>query len=75
LTVSDKNNDYNAETKKRRLQELLKKIEELPVALLQVRVEAGEYRIFLDDEVDLFFDGPQMPLDPIVRWIRQQIKK
>ena len=61
------------ETQKRRLQELLKKINGLHVALLQVRLEKGEYRILLDEEMDLFFDGPQMPLAPVEKWIKQQI--
>jgi hypothetical protein len=63
------------ETQKRRLQELLRKIKGLHVSLLQVRVEDGEYRIFLDEELNLFFDGPQMPSAPIEKWIKQQLQK
>ena len=63
------------ETQKRRIQELLKKINGLHVALLQIRLEKGEYRIFFNKEMDLFFDGPQMPLDPVEKWIRQQLMK
>jgi hypothetical protein len=63
------------ETQKRRIQELLKKINRLRVALLQIRLEKGEYRIFLNEEMSLFFDGPQMPLAPVEKWIRQQLIK
>lgn len=62
------------ETQKRRLQELRKKINRLQVALLQVRVGKGEYRIFFGEEMNLFFDGPQMPSAPVEKWIRQQLK-
>jgi hypothetical protein len=63
------------ETQKRRLQELRKKIDGLRIALLQVRLVKGEYRIFFDEEMDLFFDGPQMPSAPVEKWIRQQLQK
>jgi hypothetical protein len=62
------------ETQKRRLQELTKEIERLHVALIQLRVNYGDYRIFLDREMDLFFDGPQAPLEPVITWIKTQIK-
>lgn len=61
------------ETQKKRLQKLLEKINGLHVSLLQVRLGKGEYRIFFDEEMSLFFDGPQMPLAPVEKWIREQL--
>ena len=61
------------ETQKRRLKELLDRIEGLNIALLQVRLKSSAYRIFYNAEMDLFFDGKQMPLEPIEKWLRQRI--
>jgi hypothetical protein len=41
--------------KSRRVQELQKKIKGLPVALLRIRLKRGDYRIFLDEDMDLGF--------------------
>ena len=67
---------FNApgETQKRRLQELLERIDGLHVALLQVKLREGVYRILYDDEMQLLFDGRPYPLDPIEKWIRSFIK-
>jgi hypothetical protein len=61
------------ETQKRRLQQLLKNIRGLHVALLQIKLSKGEYRIFYDDEMELLFDGPPTPLAPVEKWIRSQL--
>ena len=61
------------EPQNRRLKELLHRIEGLNIALLQVRLKSSAYRIFYNAEMDLFFDGKQMPLEPIEEWLRQRI--
>ena len=68
---------FNApgETQKRRLQELLKRIKKLNVALLQVKLQLGEYRIFYNDEMNLFFDGEKVCLNPVVKWIETKLNK
>ncbi len=57
------------ETQKRRMQELLKKIKDLNIALLQLNLRAAQYRIFYNEQMDLLFDGHQAPIEPIVKWI------
>jgi hypothetical protein len=61
------------ETQKRRLQELLAKIYGLHVALLQIKLSSGKYRILIDGEMDKLFNGPQRSLDPVENWIREKI--
>lgn len=70
-------NNFNSpgETQKRRLKELLKRIEELNIALIQVKLRKSEYRIFYNDEMNLFFDGKQMPLEPVEEWLKIRIDK
>ena len=70
-------NNFNSpgETQKRRLKELLERIEELNIALIQVKLKKSEYRMFYNDEMNLFFDGKQMPLEPVEEWLRNQIDK
>ena len=63
------------ETQKRRLKELLNRIEGLNVALLQVNLASGEYRTFYNDQMDLFFDGKKMPIKPIEEWIKSRIRE
>ncbi len=63
------------ETQKRRLKELLKRIEGLKIALVQVKLNQAEYRIFYNEQVNVFFDGEQMPLEPIEAWLRLRIDK
>ena len=62
------------ETQKRRLQEILHKIEGLHVVLLQVKLMKSQYRIFYDDETDLLFKGKQAPIEPIVNWLNERMK-
>jgi hypothetical protein len=62
------------ETQKRRIQELRRRIENLNVALLQVKLKAGKYRLLCNHELDLLFDGREIPLDPVVAWIQEQIQ-
>jgi hypothetical protein len=63
------------ETQKRKLLELCKKIEGIHLALLQVRLKKSDYRIFLKEEMDLFFDGPQRDMNAVANWIKKQLKK
>ena len=64
-------NNYHplGETQKRRLKELLKRIRRLNVALLQVKLNAAEYRIFYNDDMNLFFDGKKVSINPVIEWI------
>jgi len=66
---------FNApgETQKRRLKELLKSIEGLKIALLQVKLIKAEYRIFYNEEMDVLFQAKEVPLEPVEDWIRERI--
>jgi hypothetical protein len=64
-------NSFNSpgETQKRRIKELMSQIEGLKLALIQVRFNTGEYRIFYNNEMNLFFDGRKVSIAPVVDWI------
>lgn len=68
-------NAFNSpgETQKRRMKEVLSRIKRLNVALLQIKLSTAEYRVFYNDEMDLYFDGYKMPIDPILKWLGAQI--
>ena len=68
-------NSFNApgETQKRRLKELLKSVKDLKVALLQVKLRKGQYRIFYDDDMEILFEERRAPLEPIEEWIRDRM--
>ena len=63
-----------SETQKRRMQELLNKIIGLRIALLQVKVGNAQYRILYNDEMDDLFEGAEAPLEPIEKWLRNQMQ-
>ena len=64
---------HPGETQKWRMQELLKRIKGLRVALLQLAVRKRRYRIFYDDQLNPLFFGPKAPLEPIEAWIRKRM--
>ncbi|MFO7785238.1 MAG: hypothetical protein ACQET7_15040 [Thermodesulfobacteriota bacterium] len=64
--------NHPGEIQKIRLQELLRRIEGLGAALLQLELSSAKYRIFYDDQLDLLFRGKKMPLGVIEMWIREQ---
>jgi len=68
-------NSFNApgETQKRRLKELLKSVKDLKVALLQVKLRKGEYRIFYNEDMEILFQERRAPLEPIQDWIRKRM--
>jgi hypothetical protein len=61
------------ETQKRRMQELLARIDNLNVSLLQVKLKKGLYRILYNGELNYLFDGQEIPLEPVITWIQDQI--
>jgi hypothetical protein len=70
-------NSFNSpgETQKRRLKELMSHFEGLKLALIQVRINTGEYRIFYNNEINLFFDGRKISIAPVVHWIDGKLNK
>jgi hypothetical protein len=70
-------NNYHppGETQKRRLKELLERIRGLNIALLQLKLNTAEYRIFYNDDMNLFFDGKKVSINPVVKWIETKLDK
>ena len=68
-------NHFNApgETQKRRLKELLKSIKGIKIALLQVKLNKGEYRIFFNEDMEVLFQERRVPLEPIQDWIKERL--
>ena len=58
------------ETQKRRLKEVMDRVENLNIAILQIRLDPGEFRIFYNDDTNLFFDGKGVPIEPVVEWLK-----
>ena len=68
--------NYPGEIQKKRMQDLLRRIKGLHVALIQIKLkEKPEYKIFYDNQMDLLFYGSKMPLGPIENWIRVHSEK
>jgi len=65
-----KNFNIPGETQKRRIKELLEKIDGLKIALLQVKLRKAQYRMLFTEHMELLFDGKQTPIEPIENWIR-----
>lgn len=61
------------ETQRRRMKELLKAVAGLHIALLQVKVCDGVYRILYNEEVTRLFSGRKAPMEPIVDWVKQRL--
>jgi len=62
------------EAQKRRMKELLEKIPALKVALLQIALKKGEYRIFYHEDMKEFlFQDRRVPIEQIEEWIRERL--
>ena len=66
---------FNApgETQKWRMRELLRRIEYLNIALVQLKLRKAQYRIFYDQDMEILFNGNKAPLEPIEAWIRERL--
>jgi hypothetical protein len=60
------------ETQRHRMRQLLEAVDGLHIALLQVKICDGVYRMLYDDEVIRLFSGRKAPMEPITGWIRQR---
>jgi hypothetical protein len=66
--------NYPGEIQKQRMQNLLGNVKKLHIALFQVKLKEGEYRIFYDNQMDLLFYAKKMPLGEIEKWIKKRIE-
>jgi len=73
MKCSLNNFNYPGEIQKKRMQELLRNIKGLHVALIQLKLKKGEYRIFYDNQMDLLFYGSKMPLGLIEDWVKKRL--
>ncbi len=62
------------ETQKRRMIKLRTRVKGLNVALLQIKLRKGEYRIYYNEEMEILFQKREAPIEPIEDWIKQHIK-
>ena len=60
------------ETQRHRMEQLLEAIEGLHIALLQVKVCDGLYRMLYDGDVVRLFSGRKAPMEPIVDWVKER---
>ena len=61
------------ETQRHRMEGLLEAVEGLHVALLQVKVCDGLYRMLYDEDVIRLFSGRKARMEPIVDWVRERL--
>lgn len=62
-----------AETQRRRLQELHELLPALGMALLQVNLAVGRYRMSYDSDVERLFAAEHRSLAPVVEWLKERI--
>ena len=64
----------SGETQKRRMKKLRTRVKGLNLALLQVKLRKGEYRIYYNEEMQILFQKREAPIEPIEDWINRRIK-
>jgi hypothetical protein len=65
---------HPGEIQKQRMQELLKNINGLHIALLQIKLKDAEYKIYYDNQLDPLFYGVKKTLSPIEGWLLKKLK-
>jgi hypothetical protein len=55
-----------------RMQKVLDAIDGLNIALLQLKLSKGQYRIFYNEQMDVLFKGKQVPIEPVIEWVRKK---
>ena len=60
------------EVQKRRMKRVVNAIDGLNIALLQLRLNKREYRIFYNKEMDVLLKGKRIPIKPIIDWLKQK---
>lgn len=73
LKASLENFNSPGEVQKRRMQALWNRIKDLNIALLQVKLRKGEYRMLYNKQLERLFYGPRMPLEQVERWIKDRL--
>jgi hypothetical protein len=73
LKASLKSFNTPGETQKWRMRELLHRIEYLNIALIQLKLNKAQYRIFYDEDMEILFYDAKSPFEPIEAWIRERL--
>lgn len=65
---------FNApgEDQRRRMQEVLDAVEGLNIALIQLKLSKGQYRIFYNEQMGCLFDGKHISIEPVIEWVRKK---
>ncbi len=58
-----------------RLHELLHRVEGLNIALLQINLKKGLYRLLYNDEMERLLDGEKAAIEPIADWLEKRLAK
>ena len=74
LKTSRQQLNVPGETQRHRMQQLLKAVPGLHIALLQIKVLDGAYRMLYDEEVTRLFEGRKAPMEPIVNWVIEHLQ-
>jgi hypothetical protein len=73
LKCSLKSFNTPIETQKRRMKEILYRINNLSVALLQIKLRKSEYRIFYHKDMESILKIRGAPIKPIIKWLKARI--
>lgn len=65
--------NFPGETQRGRMKRLLAVVPELHIALLQVKVREGLYRMLYNEEVTRLFSGRKAPMEPIIDWVKSRL--
>ena len=74
LKSSLKNFQSSTRTQKSRMQKVLKRIDGLNIALLQLKLKERQYRILYNEEMNHLFKGREASFKPILNWLRRRLR-
>jgi len=74
LKASRRQFNLPGETQRHRMEQLLEAVPNLHIALLQVKILDGVYRMLYDEDVIRLFSGPKAPMEPIMDWVRERLQ-
>ncbi len=64
---------FPGESQKLRLKDILSRVDGLNIALLQIKLNTGQYRLFYDKDLETLFRCRRAPVEPLVDWIQKKI--
>ena len=73
LKCSLKSFNTPIDTQKRRMKRILKRINNLKVSLLQIKLRKSEYRIFYHNDMESILKIKGAPIELIIKWLEDRI--